>query len=113
MTFDAAAAEALGAAFGATSAGTTLDLLGLFLLFMSFVTFFKPEVTPSPLLRAAKSPVVSAAGAAGECAGAPAGGGGPEGAEGAAAEEPPEGVAEEASPPRGFHDTPVVWFFLM
>jgi len=105
----APAAPALGAAAGAAVAGTTDDLFGLFFDFISLVTFFKPEVTPSPLDRAAKTLFISPpAGLPDDGAGAPVGaggGGGPEGAEGA---EEVEAVAEPASPPLGFHETPVV-----
>lgn len=112
------ALEAEGAL--AEEAGTiAAGLSVMFLVFMSLVTFFNPDVTASPLLRALKtediSPLagveevgVALAKPAGGGGGGPGGGGPP--AEGAAAAET---LAEAASPPLGFHASPVVWKFLM
>jgi hypothetical protein len=85
---------------------------------MSFVTFFKPEVTPSPLLRAENTELMSLCLAEDEGAVAvrePAGGGGggPGGPPAVGAAGAEETEAEDASPPLGFHETPVVWKFLI
>ena len=99
-------------------AGTTALRSVMFLVFMSFVTFFSPEVTPSPLLREENTddmsplpPDVDAVvGPVREPAGGGGGGpGGPPAVEAwAGADE-----TEDASPPLGFHATPVVWKFLI
>jgi len=78
---DLAAVVLAGAA---AAAGTTLDLVGSFFVFISLVTFFNPWVTPSPLLRAANKAFESPAGLSATGAAADFGGGGPAGGAGPA-----------------------------
>jgi hypothetical protein len=110
--------EVLADSAGAAGTGAVPRSVGFLCVCCDASTFFRPEVTPSPLLSAAKtldmSPADAALGVA-EGEGAAGAGGGPGGGGGGAGAEVEEDGADrferysERSAPWAFQTTPVVW----